>query len=1006
MKSPLVTALLTCAALGAVASPSAAAFPSSASSATPRFAPRINVVDHARWIDINRINMVVANDGSFGFNTSGFTAGLLYPKGQTTSALFAGGLWIGADFLGTPRVTVAEYGQEYRPGRILSTGVWEDPDNPSLIVYKVKRWTGNPEDSAHVEIVPSDPTQDPLVHHGWGEYMAGAASHGAPVRVYHLPITDTPDPSDSVAVLGPDVSGDQMLWCVFNDADPTSHHVDSGRTAPIGVEVQQTVFGFDRPGPLGDVVFIRYRIINRTLSEILDLHPAVWADPDIGDYKDDLGGADIARHMGYTFNGDGQDDQYGPNPPALGIRLLAGQPMWASSSYRNGEEPANATESRNYLQGLNRDGTPVYDFVANGPTRYQYSGNPVNGVGYIDSPRADKRMLVTASDVLALAPDDTAEVVAAVVLGRGDDHIKSINIMRCNADFAAESFASGFSDLDPEPGPAPCDSASDCPRPLSFWQAQCTSGGIPAADLQKIAVYADAQSAYFTWGSLAPYMCATLNSTGTDARSEAERQFATLLANVMAARYAIPDDQSQPIILSPLTTVACPGIDGSTIQDLLIPGRWPPSPDLMYVAYLDGPGGNFQALEGTGMSNLTFFGGGADFAFKQFGSSLHPTSSPDSFSSVEIRFSTVPQKAYRYLRRERLDGQPPSNAPVYTYAGFFDVPFQVWDTDRNVQLDAGFVERVITDDDGTILPPAFQPSTFDSTWGPTDAPDGGHEYVLVYRNAYAGTPDPMLSDEFDNVGFPSLPGLYVLAPRLSQPMAIIDPGDRVVFAWGVPPSPPGIDQLMIDLSLRPQDDPDVLAAYANIASCLSAVNSTCDIPTPALVSLVSATATPEAVELAWYAPALQHARIERRSEGAWSLLAEVVGDGRDMITWTDRTVDPGTRYGYRLVDARGVAQGETWVEVPSTYRVSLAGIRPNPYSAGALVTLTLRGRAPARLDVIDVAGRRVASRDVGGLGSGTHVLRIEELDRLPVGVYLLRVTQGSESAMSRVVHIK
>ncbi len=40
----------------------------------------------------------------------------------------------------------------------------------------------------------------------------------------------------------PRMWGDRMLWCVYNDASPTRHDNASGETAPLGIEVKQTVW--------------------------------------------------------------------------------------------------------------------------------------------------------------------------------------------------------------------------------------------------------------------------------------------------------------------------------------------------------------------------------------------------------------------------------------------------------------------------------------------------------------------------------------------------------------------------------------------------------------------------------------------------------------------------------------------------------------------------------------------------------------------------------------------
>ena len=62
------------------------------------------------------------------------------------------------------------------------------------------------------------------------------------------------------------------------------------------------------------------------------------------------------------------------------------------------------------------------------------------------------------------------------------------------------------------------------------------------------------------------------------------------------------------------------------------------------------------------------------------------------------------------------------------------------------------------------------------------------------------------------------------------------------------------------------------------------------------------------------------------------------------------------------------------------------------------VAFSLLDAGPARLEVFDLAGRRVADREVGALGAGRHVL---PLGRFAPGVYLVRLSQGSRSATIR-----
>jgi hypothetical protein len=69
-------------------------------------------------------------------------------------------------------------------------------------------------------------------------------------------------------------------------------------TQPLGVEVQQTTFGFNRQGPLANTVFIRYRIINKGGNQLSNMFVSQWCDPDLGGFADDLVGCDTTPVTG------------------------------------------------------------------------------------------------------------------------------------------------------------------------------------------------------------------------------------------------------------------------------------------------------------------------------------------------------------------------------------------------------------------------------------------------------------------------------------------------------------------------------------------------------------------------------------------------------------------------------------------------------------------------------------------------------------------------------------
>ena len=152
------------------------------------------------------------------------------------------------------------------------------------------------------------------------------------------------------------------------------------------------------------------------------------------------------------------------------------------------------------------------------------------------------------------------------------------------------------------------------------------------------------------------------------------------------------------------------------------------------------------------------------------------------------------------------------------------------------------------------------------------------------------------------------------------------------------------------------------------------------------------------------------ATVYRQSEGTdWSAVASIAADGTGRLWFEDVNVRPGARYGYRLgVRKDGSEQfyGETWITVPSVWTLTLALPAPNPARERMAVAFTLPSAAPARLEVIDVAGRRVSFRDAGALGAGRHSVAFTESAQWRPGIYLVRLTQGRSSLTAPVCIVR
>lgn len=184
-----------------------------------------------------------------------------------------------------------------------------------------------------------------------------------------------------------------------------------------------------------------------------------------------------------------------------------------------------------------------------------------------------------------------------------------------------------------------------------------------------------------------------------------------------------------------------------------------------------------------------------------------------------------------------------------------------------------------------------------------------------------------------------------------------------------------------------------------------------DGATPVLVSLASAEAWPGRVRLTWYSDGASgvDGTVYRADGGAgFRAVASVVGDGGGRFMYQDDTVAPGRRYGYRI----GVREGglerlsdETWVEVPVAPGLALA-TRSNPALGFVTVAFSLGDATPARLELFDLAGRRIVAREVGSLGAGSHVMTLGNGRALAAGQYLVRLSQGARSLTARGVILR
>ena len=174
-----------------------------------------------------------------------------------------------------------------------------------------------------------------------------------------------------------------------------------------------------------------------------------------------------------------------------------------------------------------------------------------------------------------------------------------------------------------------------------------------------------------------------------------------------------------------------------------------------------------------------------------------------------------------------------------------------------------------------------------------------------------------------------------------------------------------------------------------------------DSPTPVAVSLVQADVTGRDVSLVWYASGdLPAGTVVQRASGAdgpWRALGPATESG-DRVTYVDRDA-PAGRLRYRLAWLEeGGERSSAAVEV-EVFDLALA-VRAIGLD-GARVAFMLPKPGGARLDVLDLSGRRLQHIDLGVLPAGRHTRELA--NPAPAGVYFLRLSTPTHSVTSRMV---
>jgi hypothetical protein len=383
-------------------------------------------------LDLNNVRALIFTSGDMWWDLNN-SPKYEVPKGSNRHSAFASALWIGGvDNGGNLKVAAMTYrqtGNDFWPGplKLDDASITSDV----CLAYD-KHWKITKQEvEEYVFGVAPSPSEAIETWPGNGD-----ASNGYPFQL--APFTDLngdgeydPFYRDSAGIpehpkyditgdLGCDAGlfGDQTIWWVFNDKG--NIHSETGGF-PIGLEIRAQAFSFATNNALNNMTFYKYEIINRSTFTVEDCYFGQWVDSDLGNYLDDYVGCDVGRGLGYTYNGDADDETatgYGLNPPAFGLDFFEGPFMDSDSAdgisdptvepfalnglgfgdgiidnerigmskfvYYNNDfsitgNPEDAQDIYNYLRGRWKDGTQmVYGGSGYGtgvPTNFMFPGD-------------------------------------------------------------------------------------------------------------------------------------------------------------------------------------------------------------------------------------------------------------------------------------------------------------------------------------------------------------------------------------------------------------------------------------------------------------------------------------------------------------------------------------------------------------------------------------------------------------------------------------------------------
>lgn len=182
-----------------------------------------------------------------------------------------------------------------------------------------------------------------------------------------------------------------------------------------------------------------------------------------------------------------------------------------------------------------------------------------------------------------------------------------------------------------------------------------------------------------------------------------------------------------------------------------------------------------------------------------------------------------------------------------------------------------------------------------------------------------------------------------------------------------------------------------------------------DTPVATQLALVGAEIVNGHPKMTWYSAdgAGEAMKLYRRAvPGTLDFVTDINADGTGQITYEDANVVPGRSYEYAigLTSTSGTRiLGNVWVDVPVA--ATEFAVRSLAADHGALnFSVSLPAAGSARLELVDITGRRVADLDLGTMSAGAHAVRMSVAAKS--GMYWARLSQAGKMATTKVALVQ